>query len=30
MTHGCGFSGGAEIGEVFLQERFVLTELYVQ
>ena len=29
MTHGCGFSGGCRIGEVFLQERFVPAELYV-
>ena len=28
MTRGCGFSGGCRIGEVFLQERFVLAELY--
>jgi uncharacterized protein (DUF4415 family) len=30
MTRGCGFSGGYRIGEVFLQEHFVLAELYVQ
>lgn len=30
MTRGCGFSGGAEFGEVFLPEHFVLAELYVQ
>jgi uncharacterized protein (DUF4415 family) len=30
MTRGCGFSGGRGIGEVFLQERFVLAEVYVQ
>jgi uncharacterized protein (DUF4415 family) len=30
MTRGCGFLGGCRIGEVFLQEHFVLAELYVQ
>jgi len=30
MTRGCGFSGGAEFGEVFLPEHFVRAELYVQ
>jgi hypothetical protein len=30
MTRGCGFLGGCGIGEVFLQEHFVLAELYAR